>query len=385
MDEERSPFLIGTLVSGSNFVNREWARKHLRANFRSGQNTVLISPRRWGKSSLIKQVALDMAREKSVRFAFVDLFQVRTEQEFLERTTEAAIKALGRTMEQHMADVKEFIRGVVPQISFGLDPLNEFSLKLNMPEGRRGMQDLLDLPERMAKAKGLRLVLCLDEFQNIMQLPDPKGFQKMLRATWQHHEHVCHVIYGSKRHMMMDLFNKQSMPFFRFGDVMFLDKIKREEWVPFIKERFASARISIAEEVCEHLASRMQDHSYHVQMLGHAAWLRTNGRKCSRTTVDTALQDLLNQHDALYHRLVDELTTPQLNYLRALLNDVKRFTTMETIRRFSLGSSAHVKRMTMALENKEVLDFQGEQTEWIDPLFKIWLEERYWGGRLRMV
>jgi AAA+ ATPase superfamily predicted ATPase len=385
MDEERSPFRIGTLVSGASFVDREGARKHLRANFRSGQNTVIISPRRWGKSSLIRQVALDMARERSVRFAFVDMFHVRTEQDFLERTIEATIKALGKTLEQRMADVKRFVRGVVPQIGFGVDPQSEFSLKLNLPDGARAAQDLLDLPERMAKAKGVRLVLCIDEFQNIALLPDPIGFQKKLRASWQRQEHVCHVIYGSKRHMMMDLFNKQSMPFFRFGDVLFLDKIKREDWVPFIKERFASVRIAITEDTCDHLAARMQDHSYHVQMLGHAAWLRTTGRTCTRATVDIALQDLLNQHDALYHRLVDELTTPQLNYLRALLNGVERFTTMETIRRFSLGSSAHVKRMTTALENKEVLDFVGKETEWIDPLFKIWLEERYWGGRLRMV
>ncbi len=385
MKEEDSPFLIGTLVSGDSFVDREWPRKHLRTNFRSGINTILISPRRWGKSSLIKQVALDMSREKDVRFAFVDLFHVRTEQEFLERTTEAVIKALGKTMDQRMADVKEFIRGVVPQIGFGIDPQSEFSLKLSLPEGRQDMQDLLELPERMARAKKVRLVLCIDEFQNIAMLPDPVGFQKVLRASWQQHTAVCHVIYGSKRHMMMDLFNKQSMPFYRFGDIMFLDKIKREDWVPFIQKRFASRKKNIAVDVCDFMAERMQDHSYHVQLLGHAAWLRTTGRTCTKEIVERAVHDLLNQHDALYHRLVDDLTTPQLNYLRALLNGVERFTTMETIRRFNLGSSAHVKRMTSALENKEVLDFVGKKTEWIDPLFKIWLEERFWGSRLRMI
>lgn len=385
MDEEKSPFLIGTLVSGESFVDREWPRKQLRSNFKSGINTVIISPRRWGKSSLIKQVALDMSRDRNVRFAFVDLFHVRTEQDFLERTTEAVIKALGKTMEQRMADVKEFVRGVVPQISFGVDPQSEFSLKLDLPNGRRSMQELLDLPERMAKAKGVRLVLCIDEFQNIALLPDPTGLQKMLRASWQHQHAVCHVIYGSKRHMMMDLFNKQSMPFYRFGDIMFLDKIKREDWVPFIKKRFASAKKTVADEVCDHIASRMQDHSYHVQMLGHATWLRTTGRTVTKAHVDTALSDLLNQHDALYHRLVDEITTPQLNYLRALLNNVEKFTSKETLRRYDLGSSANVKRVTSALENKEILDFVGQTVEWIDPLFKIWLEERFWGSRLRSV
>lgn len=385
MDEEKSPFLIGTLVSGESFVDREWPRKHLRSNFKSGINTVIISPRRWGKSSLIKQVGQDMARDRNVRFAFVDLFHVRTEQDFLERTTEAVIKALGKTMDQRMADVKEFIRGVVPQISFGVDPQSEFSLKLDLPDGRRSIQELLDLPERMAEAKGVQLVLCIDEFQNIAQLPDPTGFQKMLRASWQHHKAVCHVIYGSKRHMMMDLFNKQSMPFYRFGDIMFLNKIEREDWVPFIRARFASVKKAIAPDLCDHIAARMQDHSYHVQMLGHATWLRTTGKVVTPTHVDTALQDLLNQHDALYHRLVDEITTPQLNYLRALLNNVEKFTSKETLRRYDLGSSANVKRVTSALENKEILDFVGQEVEWIDPLFKIWLEERFWGARLRMV
>jgi hypothetical protein len=297
-----------------------------------------------------------MVRERNVRFAFVDLFHVRTEQEFIERTTEATIKTLGKTMDQCMADVKEFIRGVVPQISFGADPQSEFSLKFDLPDGRRSMPELLDLPERMAQAKGVRLVLCIDEFQNMAQLPDPTGFQKVLRASWQHQKAVCHAIYGSKRHMMMDLFNKQSMSFYRFGDIMFLDKIKRGDWVPFIKGRFASARKNISDETCDHIAERMQDHSYHVQMLGHASWLRTclsgrqaNGKTCNRAIVDTALNDLLDQHDALYQRMVDEITTPQLNYLRALLNGVERFTAKENLKRFDLASSANVKRVTNAL------------------------------------
>ena len=100
--------------------------------------------------------------------------------------------------------------------------------------------------------------------------------------------------------------------------------------------------------------------------------------------MDTALKDLLDQHDVLYHRLVDDLTTPQLNYLRAMLNGVKQFSSRENLQRYALGSSANVKRITTALENKEVLDLVGARPEWIDPLFKIWLEERYWGARLSL-
>ena len=384
MEPEVSPFMLGKVVSGSLFVDREDIRKRLATNFRSGISTVLISPRRWGKSSLVRQVSIDMEKEKDVRFAWIDLFHVRTEEEFMERMSEAVIKALGRTMEERMADVKEFIRGVVPQIGFGVDPQSEFTLKFTWPPGKRNIKEILDLPERMAKAKKLRLVLCIDEFQNIAQLPDPLGFQKLLRASWQQQEHVCHAIYGSKRHMMVELFRKQSMPFYRFGEVIFLDKIPRADWTRFIQARFAFTKKSLPTGVAEGIAARMLDHSYHVQLLSHAAWMYTR-KKCDQAVVDRALEDLLDQHGILYHRLVDELTTPQLNYLRALLNGVTRFTTTENIRRFDLGSSANVKRITAALEKKEVLDFVGEETEWIDPLFKIWLEERYWGSRLAMV
>ena len=116
MDERLSPFQIGKTAGGDTFVGREHERDRLRTNFRSGVNTILISPRRWGKSSLVKQVALDMTREKDVRFAWIDLFHIRSEEEFLERMAEAVIKAAAGKWEERMGDVKRFIRGVVPQV-----------------------------------------------------------------------------------------------------------------------------------------------------------------------------------------------------------------------------------------------------------------------------
>jgi uncharacterized protein len=377
-----SPFQIGKTVSGGTFVDRDRERERLRGNCRSGINTILISPRRWGKSSLIRQVAMDMAKEKNTRFAWIDLFHIRTEEEFLERMSEAVFKAVSTTMEERTKDVREFIRGVVPQIGFGIDPQSEFTLKFTWPEGKRDLKELLDLPEKLAKKKKIRLVMCLDEFQNIAHLPDPLGFQRILRASWQHHKNVCHVIYGSKRHMMMDIFHKQSMPFHRFGDMMFLEKIPRADWTGFIQDRFASTRKRINPEAAGKIPELMEDHSYYVQLLSHNCWMRTS-RSCDTKLVDRALQDLLDQHDALYHRIVDELTTPQLNYLRAMLNNVEHMSAKTTIDTYNLGSTANVKRVSKALEKKEVLDLVGREPIWVDPLFRMWMKERYWGSRLQ--
>ena len=381
MEDQGSPFLLGKVVSGDLFIDREQERERLRANCIGGVNTVLISPRRWGKSSLVRQVAMDMRRQKNVRFAFIDLFHIRSENDLLERITEAVVKATTTKLEERVKDVKEFLRGVVPQIGFGVDPQSEFNLKLTWPEGKRDVSEILDMPEKLAKKKKLRLVICLDEFQNIANLPDPVGFQKILRASWQHHKNVCHVIYGSKRHMMLNIFNTDRMPFYRFGDMILLDKIKRKDWVGFIQKRFATTKKKITADAAAHIPELMDDHSHFVQLLSHSSWMHTR-RSCNVETVRLALNDLLDQHDPLYHRLVDELSTPQLNYLRAMLNGVEKMSAKSTIDTYKLGSTANVQRVAKALEKKEILDLVEKEPIWVDPMFRTWLRDRFWGSRL---
>lgn len=85
--------------------------------------------------------------------------------------------------------------------------------------------EILDLPERLSKEKNIRFVICLDEFQNISFFDNPLGLQKKFRSRWQHHQLASYCLYGSKRHMMMEIFENSSRPFYKFGDVFFLEKI----------------------------------------------------------------------------------------------------------------------------------------------------------------
>jgi hypothetical protein len=84
----------------------------------------------------------------------------------------------------------------------------------------------INIPENIAKKKKLHLVICIDEFQNCESFKESKIFQQKLRAEWQHHHNVTYCLYGSRQHMMTELFEKQSNPFFKFGDVLYL-KIKK--------------------------------------------------------------------------------------------------------------------------------------------------------------
>ncbi|MBL0126106.1 MAG: ATP-binding protein [Flavobacteriales bacterium] len=374
---DRHPFKFGKLAIGVHFTNREKERKRLRANITSGVNTILISPRRYGKSSLVQQVAEEMGKDRRTRFAQVDLFEVRNEREMLERITSAVISATSSTLEDRLRDLKRFVQTIVPQVGIGSDPTQELTVGLSWEDVERSRHELLELPEKLAKAKKIQLVLCIDEFQNIGHFPDPKATQKLLRAAWQRQQHVTHLLYGSKRHMMLDIFTKSNMPFYKFGDLLFLERIARPDWVKYITDRFRKTKKKIGPALANAIAGTMEDHPYSVQMLANATWQHTSGT-ATQAALDQGLEDLMDQYTILYQRIVDDLTTPQLRYLEAMSDGVERFTTSEVLARYEFGSSALVGRIRTALEKKDILDHQGTHTIWLDPLFRLWLENRFW-------
>src|SRR4030095_5972948 len=111
-------------------------------------------------------------------------------------------------------------------LSLGIEPNTDFSLSFDWKELKKYSDEVLNLPEVISAKKGIRMVICLDEFQNLSSFPGFLHFEKKMRAAWQRHKKVTYCLYGSKRHMMTDIFNNPSKPFYRFGDIMLLPKIE---------------------------------------------------------------------------------------------------------------------------------------------------------------
>ena len=208
----KNPFFFGRMVSGGAFTNREKETQRLITNFRNGINTIVISPRRWGKSSLVKKVG-ESIKSKEIRIVYVDAFSLRTESDFYAGYAHAVITATSSHWEGRMDSIKRFFKQLTPKITIGIDPEHDFSIGFDWEELRQNATEVLDLPEKIAKAKGFRIVVCIDEFQNIAVYNNALSFQKILRSVWQKHEATCYCLYGSKFHMMQELFERQLMPF----------------------------------------------------------------------------------------------------------------------------------------------------------------------------
>jgi len=371
------PFKYGKLADEDYYTNREAESKWLETQINAGINCMLISPRRWGKSSLVLHTSKRMKRKnKQLVFCFIDLYNVRNEQEFLELFSTGVIKATSNSFEEAVKNVKNIFKQLIPSVNINPDPASEIELSFNWKELKKNFAEVLNLPEKLAKQKGIEIVLCIDEFQNLSFLDDGIGFQKKLRAHWQTHQKVTYLLYGSRRHLMMDFFTKSSMPFYKFGEILFLEKIKLPHWIEFIAARFAATGKQISEPLAEDIATLMQNHPYFVQQYAQAVWQNTT-KKATRASLDTALEDLLDQYSILYQKEADMLTNYQLNFLKVLCNKETAFTSQQVLQQYNLGTSTNVSRIKTALENREIIDILGKQVNFNDPMFEIWLKKRY--------
>lgn len=372
-----TPFVYGKLAGDKDFTNREAENKRLINNFRSGINTILISPRRWGKSSLVFKSAKDAAKgNKKIKFCFIDLYNVKSEQEFYQVLAREVIKATASKWEEKLEVSKNFLSRFFPKLTFSPDQNSEFSLGLDWQQVKSNPDEIINLAEKIATAKGVRIVVCIDEFQNIAEYTDPLAFQKKLRSNWQKHKYASYCLYGSRRHMMMEVFTTQAMPFYKFGDIVFLEKIKEQNWVDFIVHRFFETGKKIKPEDAALIAKLTECHPYYCQQLAQQVWLRS-GKICKAGIVNEAHQSITDQLSLLFQSIADSLPQTQLNYLRAVIDGVEQFSSKETLQKYKLGTSANVLRIKAALINKDIIDSKGNGTEFLDPFFKFWLKKMY--------
>lgn len=373
-----APFIFGKLAVDQNFTNRSAEIIKLKQNFVSGINTILISPRRWGKSSLVKKAALEVeAEQKNIRVIYLDMFNIRTEEDFYKRLSEAVLKAGSGKLEESLNFIKKFLKQWFPKITVSPDAVQEMSLSLNWEDVKKNPDEILNLAESIAIEKQLKFVICIDEFQNLSNFSDPLGFQKKTRSHWQQQQHVTYCLYGSKRHMMMEVFTRQSMPFYKFGDLIFLTKIATDDWKIFIRQRFQSTNKNISEEQAERIAMFVENHPYYVQQLSQLCWYRTSVELLDED-IELAMESLVMQLSLLFQNITENLVTTQVNYLKALTDEVKMLSSKEVINTYQLGSSANVSRIKDALINKEIIDDQAAGNPVIqDPVYKYWLKNHY--------
>ncbi len=377
-NENEAPFVFGVRVEGNTFTDRKEETNRLKMNFLYGVNTILISPRRMGKTSLVEKVC-SLVESDTLKIAKIDAFGCRSENDFINAFATAVVRATSSKWEEWMENAKAFLSRFIPKISIGQDPLTDFSIALEYNRANTVTEDILQLPETIAKQKGIKIVICIDEFQQIADFPDSITFQKKLRSVWQLQSNVSYCLYGSKKHMMEKMFQSQSHPFYRFGDLFYLDKISETDWVEYICDRFRVTGKEISRELASEICTVTDRYSSYVQQLAWLVWLRTD-KHATKEDVEFGIDRMLDACEPLFIQQTESLSAYQMNFLRALANGVHTgFTRSEILDTYQLGTAANISRLKKALTEKDLIMMTApKKLEISDPILALWLKRRVW-------
>lgn len=370
-------FVYGVAVSDYNFIGREQETKRLLDNFRGGINVILMSPRRLGKTSLVKHVC-NKLDEEDIITVYLDIFGCKSEYDFYNKLAAEVLKQTASKRELWLEEAKEFIYRLTPKISFSPEPNADFAISLGITPKTHTPEEVLGMAEKIAIKKGKRIVICIDEFQQIGEMANSKQIQARLRTVWQHQKQVSYCLFGSKHHLMSAIFLHRSMPFYQFGDIISLDKIATADWVEYIVSHFADGKRTISRALAEDICRFTENYSAYVQQL---SWLvftqKEEGETVTEEDVKQAMNDLLATNEILFMQMIEPLSEYQLNFLRAIASGVtKDFGLSEVREEYKLGSYSNINRLKTALLERDLIEKRGAETVMTDPVFAKWIKRK---------
>lgn len=369
----KKPFVYGKSVDADNFTDRQKETKRLLANFCYGMNTIIISPRRMGKTSLVRKVQKSV-QDPKVKVIYMDVYDCRSEYDFLNRFASVIIKETAGTIDKVLDTLREFLSRVTPRISYSPEPLNDFQLTLGITPRDFSPEEILNLPEVIAQKRNINIVVCIDEFQQIGEFPDSVTVQKRMRGVWQHQKNTSYCMFGSKKHMMMKIFQNKRMPFFMFGEMMYLDRIPKEEWIDFITEKFQQQGKKISRDMAAKICDTTQCHSSYVQQLSWNVLLEA-GEEVTEQNIDDGICDTLEQNSGLFQNQIADLTSYQMNFLRAICSGYNSdFTSKVVTQLFDLGAKSNIYRIKNALLDCELIAIKMKKVYIADPIFEMWFK-----------
>lgn len=371
------PFQYGRLAEAKSFIDRVEDRKELKNFLTHGINTILVSPRRWGKSSLVKEAMRELVEEdKKVRVCFLDAYKLHTEEEFYDKFASAVIQGVSSSLEQKWGDFLRFVNRLTPSITITSDPMNAVEVNLKINPLKEKPETILQLPEKIAVEKNIRIIVCIDEFQQLANIPHWDRLESMLRSEWQLQHHTTYCLYGSKMHMMKKIFNNAGSPFYKFGQMMQLKRIAKEYWLPYIVDNFAATGKQITEEQAERLCEKVKYNSWYVQQYCFFVWSHTQGA-VSDEDLERQLNMVLDTNGDVFQNELDELVPSQIALLKAIAAGEKHFNAKMVVEKYRLGQSQTITRNKKTLVEKDIVEKNRDVYSFVDPLFELWIKREY--------
>ena len=372
-----NPFIVTGKIAPEYFCDRITESARLMKSITNGNNLVIISPRRMGKTGLIQFCYDKPEISREYYTVFIDILHTSSLREFTYLLGKEIYETL---LPRNRRMVKLFMQ-TLKSISgkFGFDPV------FNLPTFNIELGDIerpeytLDEIFRYLDRADKRCIVAIDEFQQIAKYPE-KNIEALLRTHIQKQMNGNFIFAGSERHMMQEMFSSAARPFYHSADMLELKAIPLEIYLPFVVNHFEKCQKHIDAANVEKVYNLFKGHTYYMQKTFNEAFADTpENAECTVDTIRDAIDDMVVSNDTIFREILSNIPEKQkiLLYAIAREGEAERITSAEFIKRHSLVSASSVQSATKKLLEKDFITEINKVYSITDKLFSMWINKIY--------
>lgn len=377
MQKPKNPFIVSGMINPDYFCDRQEEARKLIAEVTNGNNLLIISPRRMGKTGLINYCLQKPEIAESYNCFFFDILQTSDLREFTFLLGKEIFSRLASHGEKRIRGFVAALRSLTGKFGFdvvtGSPTFNVQLGDLTHPE--------LTLQEIFAYLEGSATpsIVAIDEFQQVSSYPE-KNVEAILRTHIQHSSNCSFIFAGSERHILQQMFTDSARPFYNSASVIELKRIDKDIYLDFIDRLFRERNKSIEREASGLLYDRIDGNTFYVQKCCNMAFSMTSiGETCDEQMIEDVIREQMASYDTIYRERLSAfgVTHKQLLLAIATEKEATRITSSEFIRRHTLASASAVQSATRRLMDADLITRLGNIYTITDPLFRLWLLATY--------
>lgn len=377
MAKIKNPFIVTGKIEPEYFCDRVNESNRLIKSISNGNNLVVISPRRMGKTGLI-QFCYDKSEiAKEYYTFFIDILHTSSLREFTYLLGRAIYDALLPRSQKMVSLFIQTIKSISGK--FGFDPITNMpTFNLELGDIERPEYTLEEIFHYLAKADK-PCIIAIDEFQQIAKYPE-KNIEALLRTHIQKLSNSNFIFAGSERHLMQEMFTSSARPFYHSSDILELKAIPSEIYVPFVVKHFERRSKKISVENVDWVYTLFKGHTYYIQRTFNEAFADTmEGEECSKEIIASAIDNMINANDTIFREILSNIPEKQKPLLYAIARDgeAERITSSEFIKKHSLASASSVQAAAKKLLERDIITQINKKYSVTDKLFAMWINRIY--------
>ena len=371
-----NPFYLQEVPVNAPFCNRAKELKELQSYAEGGANVVLFSPRRYGKTSLVKRIQKRLADKRAVTI-FADFFGVASVDDVAMRLAKAVFAVTHSKdplWEKALKTIRSFRPVLKPDLGGGIS--------LSVEPSSAGRSGLILLEETMdSVADFINTIHCsvhvaLDEFQEIVILKESLKVEAAMRTRVQQKQ-ASYFFIGSRRRILLGIFNERQRPFFQSAINYPLKTLPVDELVEFIAEQFTKNKRKCNQDIARQLVSLVGCHPYYSQKL--AFFVYELSGTVTEEAIHQGMEKLILSEKPVFEAIIQPLSPHQRLLLQALAKEpTQKLLASDYIRNHRLGSVGGVQHSTRVVEDLDLIEKDEETGSWrvVDPVFAMWLRKQ---------